>query len=120
MSLARKVFAISACIWLAIGTARADFVGFNIGSSHWAPNPDNSFSNSDADSIDLVDDLDLENPQQSSMLLILEHPIAALPNFKYRGYDYRLLDGQGFRSDRSGHRVRYIICANTPCHENPE
>jgi outer membrane protein len=87
MSLARKVFAISACIWLAIGTARADFVGFNIGSSHWAPNPDNSFSNSDADSIDLVDDLDLENPQQSSMLLILEHPIAALPNFKYRGYD---------------------------------
>ncbi|MBT8433348.1 MAG: hypothetical protein KJN95_01720, partial [Gammaproteobacteria bacterium] len=62
MGAARKVFALSACIWLANGTARADFVGLNIGSSLWAPASYTSFNNSDPDSFDVVDDLELENP----------------------------------------------------------
>lgn len=72
---------------MTAGTARADFVGLNIASDHWTSPPYNSFNSSDSASIDLVDDLDVENPEQSSMVLILEHPIAALPNFKFRGYD---------------------------------
>jgi len=99
MGLARKVFAISACIWLANGTARADFVGLNIGSSQWAPAPYTSFNNSDSDSFDVIDDLDLENPEQSSMTLILEHPITALPNFRYQGYELDSSDYSSFPSD---------------------
>ena len=99
MGVARKVFAISACIWLANGTARADFVGLNIGSSQWAPAPYTSFNNSDSDSFDVVDDLDLENPEQSSMALILEHPISGLPNFRYQGYELNSSDYSSFPSD---------------------
>ena len=33
-----------------------------------------------------VDDLDVEDSAQSSMVLILEHPIAVLPNIRYQGY----------------------------------
>ncbi len=87
MGTTRGVFAISACLWLAVGTAEAEFVGLNIGSSQWNPAPYSDFVNSNSESIDLVDDLELENPQQSSMMLILEHPIAALPNIRYQGYD---------------------------------
>ena len=99
MGVATKVFAISACIWLANGTARADFVGLNIGSSQWAPAPYTSFNNSDSNSFDVVDDLDLENPEQSSMALILEHPITALPNFRYQGYELDSSDYSSFPSD---------------------
>jgi outer membrane protein len=99
MGVARKIFAISACIWLANGTARADFVGLNIGSSPWAPAPYTSFNNSDSDSFDVVDDLDLENPEQSSVALIFEHPITALPNFRYQGYELDSSDYSRFPSD---------------------
>jgi outer membrane protein len=99
MGVARKVFAISACIWLANGTARADFVGLNIGPSQWAPASYTSFNNSDPYSFDVVDDLELENPEQSSMVLILEHPITALPNFKYQGYNLDSSDYSNFPSD---------------------
>ena len=99
MGVARKVFALSACIWLANGTARADFVGLNIGPGHWAPAPNTSFYNSDFNSFDVVDDLDLENPEQSSMALILEHPITALPNFKYQGYELDSSDYSNFPSE---------------------
>lgn len=87
MSTSTRFFAISACLGLAIGTAEADFVGFNIGPSHLQPalsSPDHA---ADSDSIDLVDDLDVENSEQSSMMLILEHPISALPNIRYQGYE---------------------------------
>lgn len=72
--------------------SRADFVGLNIGASHWVPALSGSFNSSDETSIDLVDDLDIDDPSQSSMVLILEHPIPALPNVKYQGYD---LDSSG-------------------------
>jgi outer membrane protein len=85
MSTTRNVFAISACLWLAIGTAEAEFVGLNIGSNHWKPAQSSYLNDPDFESIDLVDDLDMENPEQSSMVLILEHPIAALPNIRYQG-----------------------------------
>ena len=99
MGVARKVFAISACLWLANGTARADFVGLNIGSSQWAPAPYTSFNNPYSDSFGLVDDLDLQNPERSSMALILEHPITGLPNFRYQGYELDTSDYSSFPSD---------------------
>lgn len=77
--------AVSATLLLAIGTAAADFVGLNLGTR-----PDNTpFANNflNSSSSDVADDLDAERAQQPSMVLILEHPIAALPNIKYQGYN---------------------------------
>lgn len=99
MGATRTVFTISACLGLAIGTAHADFVGFDIGSSQWAPTPQNTQSYSKTDRIDLVDDLDLEDPEQSSMVLILEHPIKTLPNFRYQGYELDSSDDASLPSD---------------------
>jgi outer membrane protein len=82
MSITRTVFAISACYWLMIGAAEAEFIGLNI-ESHSAQTAQ-SFNSS---SIDLVDDLDVDNPAQTSMVLILEHPISALPNIRYQSYN---------------------------------
>lgn len=99
MGATRTVLLISACLGLAIGTAQAEFVGFNIGPSKWAPAPHKALSYSESDRIDLVDDLELDNPEHSSMLLILEHPISALPNFRYQGYDLDSSDETSLPSD---------------------
>jgi len=93
MSNTRTVFAISACLWLVIGTAEADFVGLNIGAH--TGQSGNTFNRSSTSSIDLVDDLNVDNPAQSSMLLILEHPIALLPNVRYQGYNLDSSDNSG-------------------------
>ena len=87
MNRTRSVFAVTAILWLAIGTAEAEFIGLDIGASRWAPGLNNNYRNPESGSIDLVDDLDREDPSQSSMVLILEHPIKMLPNIKYRGYE---------------------------------
>jgi len=87
MNRTRSVFAITAILWLAIGTAEAEFIGLDIGASRWTPGLNNGYKNPESSSIDLVDDLELEDPSQSSMVLILEHPIKMLPNIKYRGYE---------------------------------
>jgi outer membrane protein len=78
-------FSISALLWLTIGTAEAEFIGLNIDASHWESAPTSSFDNTDSDSIDLIDDLDVDDPSHSSMTFILEHPITALPNIRYQG-----------------------------------
>ena len=85
VSSAGRVFAISAFLWLLINTAKADFIGLDIGASHWASPTPSSFDVTDSDRFDLIDDLDVDDPSQSSMTLILEHPITALPNIKYQG-----------------------------------
>ena len=84
MTNTRTVFALSACLWLTIGTAEADFIGLNIGTLTGQAPP--TYINGNSNSIDLVDDLNVENSPQTSMVLILEHPIAALPNVRYQGY----------------------------------
>ena len=94
MSLTRTVSAISACILLAIGTAEAEFVGLNIGA-----NPATSAHSGAFSSFDLVDDLDADSSTQSSMVFILEHPIAVLPNVRYRGYNLDSTDNIGLNSD---------------------
>jgi outer membrane protein len=85
MSNAGRVLAISALLLLMTGTAKAEFIGLNIGASHSASTIPSSFDSIGSDSIDLIDDLDVDNPQHSSMTIILEHPITALPNIRYRG-----------------------------------
>ncbi|UCH41237.1 MAG: TIGR04219 family outer membrane beta-barrel protein [Gammaproteobacteria bacterium] len=87
MKSTRSIFVTSTCLWLMIGTANAEFIGLNIGAGNFAPADGSAYNGSDYESIDLVDDLDTDNPEQSSMVLILEHPIKSLPNIRYQGYD---------------------------------
>ena len=87
MKVTRSVFTLSALFWLTLGAAEAEFIGLNINTSQWSPAL-GGHSNPDSDnSIDLVDDLDLEDPSQPSLVIILEHPIPALPNLRYQGYN---------------------------------
>lgn len=87
MRAARCLPLLPALLWFALGHAQADFVGLNIGASQWSPALSSSFASGEDGSIDLVDDLNVGNPSKPSMVLILEHPIAALPNLRYQGYD---------------------------------
>lgn len=89
MKETRIVFLFLVIGILPLSTAHADFVGINIGASQWSPALTGSFNSNDSGtSIDLVDDLGIEdNGTSSSLVLILEHPIQALPNIKYQGFD---------------------------------
>ncbi|MCP4331598.1 MAG: TIGR04219 family outer membrane beta-barrel protein [Gammaproteobacteria bacterium] len=98
MSTTRTVSAISACILLAIGTAEAEFVGLNIGANPVTSADSSAFSNN-SNSFDLVDDLDSDSSAQSSMMFILEHQIAVLPNVRYRGYNLDSTDSIGLNTD---------------------
>lgn len=71
---------------------QADVVGFSIGASYWVPEISGDFSSEAATTIDLNDDLDLDDPTSSSLVLTLEHPVPFLPNFKYQTVD---LDSDG-------------------------
>jgi outer membrane protein len=77
---------------MMIGTVRAEFIGLNIDNNRAPPALSGSLMGSNHASIDLVDDLGVEDPAQSSMVLILEHPISALPNVRYSEFN---LDSRG-------------------------
>ena len=79
MNSTRIVFAMLASTWFGAALAGAEFIGLNLGNPAQPAYESSSF--------DLVDDLDVENPEQSSMILILEHPIEALPNIRYQGHN---------------------------------
>ena len=65
----------------------ADFVGVNIGTGHWSPTLSGSFnSDNSGSSIDLNDDLGINDKPQTSMVLTVEHPIPVLPNIRYQGF----------------------------------
>ena len=110
MTTKGTIFAVSACFWLTIGTAEAEFIGLNIGAHN--SQSAQAFNAGDTNSIDLVDDLNVDNPAQSSMLLILEHPIAVLPNIRYQGYN---LDS----SNSSAANSNYNTAGNPLNTDNP-
>lgn len=82
MSYAERVIAVSALVLLMMGTVEAEFIGLNINPNHLASSTSNTFNN---DSIDFTDDLDVDDPAQTPMIFVLEHPVSALPNIRYQG-----------------------------------
>lgn len=91
----RSILSIPAAIFLALvfsGPGHADFVGFSIGASYWSPDLSGEFNSAGEASIDLSDDLDVDDPSQSSAVLSLEHPVPFLPNIRYQDID---LDSDG-------------------------
>jgi len=82
---------LTTSIFLCASTVQADFIGLNIGANHWAPALTGSFNSSGNDSISLKS-LSLDDPSQTSLSLIFEHPVPFLPNIKFQGFD---LDSSG-------------------------
>ncbi len=95
MKITWKILALSGLLVLFASTARAEFIGFKIGASYWAPDISGSFIGDDpADTpIDLVGDLGIEDISTSNLVFTLEHPIPLLPNIRYQNID---LDASGF------------------------
>jgi len=80
--------AIVTLVLLFPTSSHADVVGFSIGAAYWAPNLSGNFNSTGDFDIDLSDDLGIDDPSSTaSVVLILEHPIPALPNIKYQGFD---------------------------------
>lgn len=87
MKLTRKVQPIL-CLMLGLsGAASADFVGLNIGTHYWTPDLSGSFSSDNDGSIRLENDLGYSDHSSTSLSVSIEHPVPALPNLRYRGYD---------------------------------
>jgi outer membrane protein len=87
MKKAWNVLTLPVLIFLCAGTAQADFVGLNIGANYWSPDLSGSFASVGDPSINLMDDLGLDEPAPSNLVFTLEHPVPLLPNVKYQSYD---------------------------------
>jgi len=74
-------------LYLPLASANANFVGLNIGFSHWAPDLSGNFNSENNASINPSNDLGVNDPSQTSLIFILEHPIPLLPNMKYQNFD---------------------------------
>ncbi len=97
MKITWKILALSGLLILFASTARAEFIGFKIGASYWAPELTGSITGSVVGDtqIDLVGDLALEDPTPTNFVFTFEHPIPLLPNIRYQNID---LDSSGFSS----------------------
>lgn len=90
---ARSKFLPVATLALLLSTpVQADFVGFSIGASYWEPELSGDISSAGDPDIDLSDDLGLDDPSESTLVVILEHPVPFLPNLRYQGIE---LDSSG-------------------------
>lgn len=87
-----SILAIPAVTLIFSIPAHADFVGFKIGAEYWGPSLSGTFSSTGETDIDLSDDLGVDDPSPSSLVLTLEHPVPVLPNIRYRGIE---LDSKG-------------------------
>ncbi len=95
MKSLRNCLAIAASFFFLSTPGQADFIGLSIGASYWSPELSGEFSSAGEASIDLSDDLDIDDPSQSSVVLSLEHPIPLLPNIRYQNFD---LDSDGINT----------------------
>ncbi len=87
-----KILPVVALALLFSFPVQADFVGFRIGASYWEPELSGDISSTGDPDIDLSDDLGLDDPSESSLVLVLEHPVPFLPNLRYEGIE---LDSDG-------------------------
>ena len=87
-----KELAIVSLSFMLAAPVQADVVGFSLEAVYWAPEVSGSF-NSDGDAdIDISDDLGIDDPDDTSIVMRLEHPVPFLPNIRYQGIS---LDSDG-------------------------
>lgn len=87
MKLTGKVPSLLLIAAVLSGAASADFVGLNIGAKRWTPDLSGSFNSSNSGSIALDNDLGYTDHTSTSLSISFEHPVPALPNIRYQGYD---------------------------------
>ena len=73
---------IFAAIMLLSTQAQADVLGFQVGTSSWTPDYSGTFANGTTD-INIEDDLGFDDESHAVIWRKLEHPIPAIPNFKF-------------------------------------
>ena len=87
MNFARKVSLLTLATTALCGPVAADFVGLNIGVSHWSPDIKGSFSSGGNSKIQLENDLGYKDTTSTTLNVSFEHPVPLLPNIKYSGAD---------------------------------
>ncbi|MCP4187285.1 MAG: TIGR04219 family outer membrane beta-barrel protein [Gammaproteobacteria bacterium] len=95
---------------LHASTAYADFVGINIDPGYLSQNqigPNYNYS------LDIVDDLN-DDGNQPPFLLILEHPISALPNFRYQSYNLDSSDSKKLESNLTANGQSFTLGNQLP------
>lgn len=106
MNPARIVCITSILTMAPVASVQAEFIGLNIDKSLAPPALSASILGKSQSSIDLVDDLGVEDSSQSSMVLILEHPIPALPNIRYSEFDLDYRSGTAANPDATPNRAQ--------------
>ena len=87
-----KVLTLSVLISTFSTTASADFIGLKIGAAGWAPEISGSLNSGTDTPIDLTTNLGLDEPTQTSVQVMFEHPVPLFPNVKYQRFE---LDSTG-------------------------
>ncbi len=96
---------------MQVGTAYADFVGINIGPEYLSPDQTSpGYSNS----LDIVDHSSDRDSYQPPLLLVLEHPIAVLPNFRYQGYNLDSSDSRQLASNLTSNGQSFTLGKQLP------
>jgi outer membrane protein len=112
MKSTRSRLVLTALLYLPAASVNADFVGLNIGLSHWAPDLSGKFNSANDANIDLNRDLGVNDPSQTSLVLILEHPIPVLPNVKYQSLDLETSGSKTLEQSLTFNGNRYSANSN--------
>jgi outer membrane protein len=112
MNIARKVSLIALISAVICGPVSADFVGLNIGVSHWTPDIKGSFSSGSASSIQLDSDLGYSDHSSTTLNASFEHPIPLLPNIKYSGSDLNASSNSTLTQSLNFEGQSYLANAN--------
>ncbi|MCP3687858.1 MAG: TIGR04219 family outer membrane beta-barrel protein [Gammaproteobacteria bacterium] len=97
---------------ISSGIAYADFVGINISSDYLSANQTSPGYNNTLLGID--DDTGQNRSYQPPLLLVLEHPITLLPNFRYQGYSLDSSDSKQLTSNLTSNGQSFTMGNRLP------
>jgi len=94
-----NVIALPTLLLACTTVAHAEFIGLNIGSGAWSAEQTDPPSSANYNLNSLAGKPVADDQSTPSLLFVLEHPVAALPNIRYQGSD---LDSNGSDSLNGG------------------
>ncbi|MCP4487162.1 MAG: TIGR04219 family outer membrane beta-barrel protein [Gammaproteobacteria bacterium] len=111
MKMTWNVLAILTAGILQPNIAHADFVGINFGSGDLPPNQASQSYNY---SLDIIDDFGNNDSYQPPLLLVLEHLVTVLPNFRYQGYNLDSSDSKQLESTMTSNGQSFTMGNQLP------
>lgn len=87
-----KIMAVATLAFMFSNPGHADTIGFSVGATYWKPELSGNFSSTGDTEVDVSDDLGVDDPDDSSLVLSLEHPVPFLPNIRFQSVG---LDSKG-------------------------